>query len=98
VKELKKEAELIGGMCGQAHVGDLSWSDVDDVIANDGFRERLRAAFSSAAQEVGEAKALKAALKAARYSAEAVPFVRKISKGDVETRAESAIGQMLGRA
>lgn len=97
VKELKKQAELIGGICGQAQVGDLAWSDVDDVISNSSFQERLRAAFATAAAEVGDEKALRLVLRAARYSAEAPPFVRKLPKGNVEDRAEAAINQMLGR-
>jgi hypothetical protein len=98
VKQLKKEAELIGGLCGQAQVGDLSWADVADVIGNGGSRERMQEAFSAAVGDVGESKALKAAHKAARYAAEAPAFVRKIPKGDVESRAEAAIDKMLGRA
>jgi hypothetical protein len=97
VKELRKEAGLIGTMCGQAHVGQLSWSDFADVVANEGFQQRLRAAFSAAADDVGDAKAFKAARKAARNAAEAEPFVRKVPRGDVEDRAESAIKEMLGR-
>jgi hypothetical protein len=97
VKQLKKEAEFIGSLFGQAHVGDLSWNDVADVVGNDGFRERLQTAFSAAAGEVGEKKALKAALKTARNYAEASPYVRGVQIGSVGAQAEKAIGQMLGR-
>jgi hypothetical protein len=97
VKELRKEAGSVGTMCGQAHVGQLSWSDFADVVANEGFRRRLLVAFSAAADDVGDAKAFKAARKAARNAAEAEPFVRKLPRGDVEDRAESAIKKMLDR-
>lgn len=98
LKELKQQAEQIGSMCGQAYVGVLSWADFADVVNNEGFRTRLQSAFAAASADVGEAKALKAAVKEARKYAQAVPYVRKVPLGDVETRAEVAIKEMLGRA
>jgi hypothetical protein len=97
VKRLRKEAELIGDLFGQAHVGDLSSADVADVVAHSEFRERLQTAFAAAAEEVGEKKALKEALKTARNYAEAAPHVRNLPYGSVGADAERAIIEMLDR-
>jgi hypothetical protein len=97
VKQLRKEAELIGILFGKAHVGDLSWADVRDVVADAGFRERLQTAFAVAAKDVGEKKALKEALKTSRNYAEAAPHVRNLPYGSVGADAQRAISEMLGR-
>lgn len=73
VKALKKEAELIGNLHGQAFLGHISQADVADVVGHEDFRARLRLAFDEAAVEVGEQKALKAAASAAKSARRRTP-------------------------
>jgi hypothetical protein len=96
MKELKKQAELIGSLHGDAYVGTMQWADVADVVANKDFQTRLRGAFDAASRDVGEKKALKAALSTAKNYAEAAPYVRSLPLGNVGRDAEKAIRQMLG--
>jgi hypothetical protein len=56
-----------------------------------------RTTFAAAAEDVGEKKALKEALKTARNYAEAAPHVRNLPYGSVGADAERAIIEMLGR-
>jgi hypothetical protein len=44
VKALKKEAEFIGPLHGQAFLGRISSADVADVVGHADFRARLRSA------------------------------------------------------
>ncbi|HEV2122566.1 MAG TPA: hypothetical protein VGW38_07310 [Chloroflexota bacterium] len=96
VKELKQQSEFIGGMHGQVHLGRLSRNDLVDVIQHQGFRSRLRAAYDAAVADVGEEKALKAAISAARIQAEAYARLGERNYGDVPPAAERSIREMLG--
>jgi len=60
-----------------------------------GQRARLQEAFAAAAADVGEAKALKAALRSANGQADAYARLAKTQYGDVMPRAEQAIRDML---
>jgi hypothetical protein len=97
VKSLNKQAGEIGSLIGQAGMGMLSESDVADIVANDERRQQLRELVRSVSVEVGDDKATKMAVKAARKGAE--PWVRN-SQPNIRhcyDQAEEAIRSMLGR-
>jgi hypothetical protein len=95
VKDLKKQADEIGSMIGQVALGMLPANDVADVIARDDRRARLHKALRAVAAEVGDAKALKIAVKAAREGAE--PWVRttQVNITDCYDQAEETVREML---
>jgi hypothetical protein len=95
VKELKNQAEFVGGLFGQARLGQVSDADVQDVIDSPEFRQRLCAAYNAAVADVGHAKALKKAVSAARINAEAYARLGRQHQGDVQDQAERAILKML---
>jgi hypothetical protein len=65
VKELQKQAELIGLLCAQMHAGHVSVDDFNDAVQNDTIRSSLREAYAAAVKDVGDAKALKTAVTSA---------------------------------
>jgi Protein of unknown function (DUF2510) len=100
VKELKKEAGYVGGLYAGAHGGDLSTADLIDVTQHKDFRSRLRQAFAAAARDIGEAKALKEAVKSARIECDAYCYVRHRDGGpgncrDTQRAAEETIREIL---
>ncbi len=70
VRELKRQARLIGMIHAQAYLRELSAADRDDVLRSNAVRFELQAAYWSAAADIGEDKAMKAAVKAARSQAD----------------------------
>jgi hypothetical protein len=97
VKELRNEAKIIGQLYGSAHLGRISMSDRDDVVQNRDIRERLQRAYAGAVRDVGEKKALKAALREANMWAEAGAQLGPGRYGHVPKEAEEAVRRMLSR-
>jgi hypothetical protein len=102
VKGLEEQAALIGTLYAKVYLHQLSADDRDDAISNQSIRAQILDAYSAASAEVGDQKAMKAALKAVRYRAEAAIWVaRKYGRapgGDstpVVQAAEQALRQIL---
>lgn len=104
VKQLEKQAELIGTVYAQAYLGQLSAEDRDDVVRNEGIRSQLREFYSAAVADVGEKKAMKAVISSARGQADAAIYTARrmgLAPGPygdyrpVLQAAEQAIQQML---
>lgn len=70
VRELKRQARLIGMAHAQAYLRELPAADRDEMLRNTEVRFQLQAAYWSAAADVGEDKAMKAAVRAARSQAD----------------------------
>lgn len=77
VKELERQTELIGTVYAQVYLRQLSAADRDDVVQNEGIRGQVRAAYKAAVDDVGEQKAAKAAIGAARRQAESAIYVAR---------------------
>jgi len=96
VKELKRHAQLIGSMHGQVYLGHLPQRDLEDVVHDQEMRLRLRRAYDAAVADVGEKKALKAAVSETRIWAEASGRLRQANYGDMVLAAERSLRSMLG--
>lgn len=72
LKELKGKAGQVGLVHAQAYLRKISAADLADYVRNEGIRSDLRKAFATAAADVGDKKALKAAGIAAYLKAEGV--------------------------
>ncbi len=95
VKDLRKQAEFVGGLHGQAHLGHIGYGDVRDVVNDADWRAKLRAAFVTASAEVGEDKARKAAIKAANLGAESYARLGQGAFAEVLSEAERNVDNML---
>jgi hypothetical protein len=98
VKVLLQQASQLGSFHGMAFMGDLSEYDFNDVLQDAGTRNRLKFAFQTAAGEIGSAKAMAKAVKAARGAAEAYLYVRKVGgaqKSALEDKAGLAVRTLI---
>jgi Protein of unknown function (DUF2510) len=100
MKDLKKQAEQIGILYGQARTGRLSEADRDDAVQNDDIRAGLRQAYEAASKDVGSRQALKAAMKSARDQCDAICYVSSRHGGppnydDARRAAEEAVRGIL---
>lgn len=98
VKALRKQTEVIGGMHAQVFLGHLPAADLDDYVRNEDIRARLRSAYADAVAEVGEKKAMKAAVSEARMWAEAAARQGTSNYSRVMPAAENSVRAMLGDA
>jgi len=97
VKELKKQAHFIGGLHGQVHLGHFLAGDLNDLVHDEAQRAQLRDAFAAAARDVGDQKALKAAVKSANLGADSFARLGNSRYGEVVRQAERTVREMLGR-
>jgi hypothetical protein len=95
VKQLKKEAQFIGGVIAQQAFGELPPGTADEIVHGDVFSGRLETAFDAATAEMGDNKALKKATNAAADHARMFAQIRSIPPGDSPNIAEEAIKEML---
>jgi hypothetical protein len=98
VKQLKKDAEFIGGLITQQACGELPPGAAEEMIRSETQRAKLKDAFDKAASEIGQEKALKKATKEAAYSAKMFAEIRKVPSGNLPQLAEEAIRDMLSHA
>jgi hypothetical protein len=88
VKDLKKCAQLIGILYGQAHTGTLSEADRDDAVYNGDLKDRLRISYAAASREIGASRALRAATNSARDECDTI--CRESSRRHVVANAAAA--------
>lgn len=93
VKELRKQAEYIGAMHGQVHLGQLSAADVADIVSSGSWKAKLRDAYLAASADVGEPKARKAAVKAANLGADSYA---RLGEGRYQHVVQEAEQNVLG--